>query len=106
MIFSYQGNMASNALSSLFGGNGRRYEHEMSTALPRDYQVGAPPSGPCAFEIAQFLQCATTHNELDECRAFNEALKECKWRNSKFLYWILLLSFILRDGPITSKYLT
>ncbi|XP_026327747.1 coiled-coil-helix-coiled-coil-helix domain-containing protein 10, mitochondrial-like isoform X1 [Hyposmocoma kahamanoa] len=75
------GNIASNAISRLFGGNGQRYEREVYTAMPRDYQVGAPPSGPCAYEIAQFLHCATTHNELEDCRAFNEALKECKWRN-------------------------
>ncbi|KTG00371.1 hypothetical protein cypCar_00013974, partial [Cyprinus carpio] len=39
-----------------------------------------PPSqsGPCLFEVRQFLDCATTQADLSLCEGFNEALKQCK----------------------------
>lgn len=64
----------------MFGG-GRRRE-EVINSLPQNYQLGSEPSGPCAYEIAQFLQCAASRENLQECEAFNEALRECKRRNS------------------------
>ncbi|XP_026761904.2 coiled-coil-helix-coiled-coil-helix domain-containing protein 10, mitochondrial-like [Galleria mellonella] len=73
------GHLAGEAISSMFGG-GRRHQ-EVVQQLPRDYQLGSEPSGPCAYEIAQFLQCATNRENLQECEAFNEALRECKRRN-------------------------
>lgn len=60
--------------------SGHRRE-EVVHALPHDYQLGTEPSGPCAYEIAQFLQCAGNRENLQECEAFNEALRECKRRN-------------------------
>ncbi|XP_073955821.1 uncharacterized protein [Choristoneura fumiferana] len=72
------GHLAGEALASLFGGRRRR---EVEEALPRDYRLEQPPSGPCAYEIASFLQCATAHDSLTECAAFSEALKNCKKRN-------------------------
>jgi len=50
-------------------------------------QQGAPqpitsnnqdPSGPCAWEIKQFLQCAQGQSDLTLCEGFNEALRQCK----------------------------
>ncbi|KAG6443752.1 coiled-coil-helix-coiled-coil-helix domain-containing protein 10, mitochondrial isoform X2 [Manduca sexta] len=72
------GHLAGEAISSLF--SGRRGE-EVVQALPRNYDPNAEPSGPCAYEISQFLQCATSHDNLQECQAFNDALRECKKRN-------------------------
>ncbi|XP_038209905.1 coiled-coil-helix-coiled-coil-helix domain-containing protein 10, mitochondrial-like [Zerene cesonia] len=72
------GHLAGEAITSLF--TGRRRE-EVMHALPRNYELGTEPSGPCAYEIAQFLQCAAHRENLQECEAFNEALLECKRRN-------------------------
>ncbi|XP_028043057.1 coiled-coil-helix-coiled-coil-helix domain-containing protein 10, mitochondrial-like [Bombyx mandarina] len=74
------GHVAGEAITGLF--SGRRRE-EVTQALPRDYQLGSEPNGPCAYEISQFLQCASSRDNLQECEAFNEALRECKRRNSK-----------------------
>ncbi|XP_045772786.1 coiled-coil-helix-coiled-coil-helix domain-containing protein 10, mitochondrial-like [Maniola jurtina] len=71
------GHLAGEAIASMF--TGRRRE-EVMHSLPQNYQLGTEPSGPCAYEIAQFLQCATNHENLQECEAFSEALKECKRR--------------------------
>lgn len=71
--------MAGEAITSLFGG-GRRQE-EVVRALPRDYEPGTEPSGPCAYEIQQFLNCATNNPDISQCQAFNEALKQCKQQN-------------------------
>ncbi|XP_061383800.1 coiled-coil-helix-coiled-coil-helix domain-containing protein 10, mitochondrial isoform X2 [Danaus plexippus] len=72
------GHLAGEAISSLF--TGRRRE-EVVQSLPQNYQMGTEPSGPCAYEIAQFLNCATNRENIEECQAFNEALRECKKRN-------------------------
>ncbi|XP_026734549.1 coiled-coil-helix-coiled-coil-helix domain-containing protein 2-like isoform X1 [Trichoplusia ni] len=72
------GHLAGEAISGLFGG-GRR--EDVARSLPQDYDYGHEPSGPCAFEISQFLQCAASHQDLQECQEFNDALRECKRRN-------------------------
>ncbi|XP_019877027.1 coiled-coil-helix-coiled-coil-helix domain-containing protein 10, mitochondrial isoform X1 [Aethina tumida] len=44
-------------------------------------QAGAgqnEPAGPCAWEIKQFLQCASTQSDLTLCQGFNEAIQQCK----------------------------
>lgn len=40
------------------------------------------PSGPCAWEIKQFLQCAQGQADLSLCEGFNEALRQCKTTHS------------------------
>lgn len=35
-------------------------------------------SGPCAWEIKQFLQCAQQQSDLTLCDGFNEAIRQCK----------------------------
>ncbi|CAH2048635.1 unnamed protein product, partial [Iphiclides podalirius] len=72
------GHVAGEAITSLFTGPRR---HEVVSALPQSYQPGTEPSGPCAYEISQFLQCAATREDLQECAGFNEVLQECKRRN-------------------------
>ncbi|KAL0838854.1 hypothetical protein ABMA28_016882 [Loxostege sticticalis] len=72
------GHLAGEAISSMF--SGRRRE-EVVHSLPQNYQLGTEPTGPCAYEISQFLQCASSRDNLQECEAFNEALRECKRRN-------------------------
>ncbi|CAD0201351.1 unnamed protein product [Chrysodeixis includens] len=76
------GHLAGEAITGLFrGGGGGGYREDVSQALPQGYDYGNEPSGPCAFEISQFLQCAANHQDLQECQEFNAALKECKRRN-------------------------
>ncbi|KOB73968.1 Coiled-coil-helix-coiled-coil-helix domain-containing protein 2, mitochondrial-like protein [Operophtera brumata] len=77
-VGSTVGHLAGEAISGLFGG---RHNREVQESLPQNYQMGTEPSGPCAYEIAQFLQCASSRDSLQECEAFNEALRECKKRN-------------------------
>ncbi|XP_063363963.1 coiled-coil-helix-coiled-coil-helix domain-containing protein 10, mitochondrial-like [Cydia amplana] len=72
------GHIAGEAISSLFTGRRRQ---EVVEVLPRNYSMDQPPSGPCAYEIATFLNCAADHQDLTECAAFNEALKQCKKRH-------------------------
>ncbi|CAG9812909.1 unnamed protein product [Phaedon cochleariae] len=43
----------------------------------------AEQSGPCAWEIKQFLQCANTQSDLTLCQGFNEAIQQCKIRYSR-----------------------
>ncbi|KAJ3614475.1 hypothetical protein NHX12_018047 [Muraenolepis orangiensis] len=35
-------------------------------------------SGPCHYEVRQFLDCATTQSDLSLCEGFSEVLKQCK----------------------------
>ncbi|XP_053609123.1 coiled-coil-helix-coiled-coil-helix domain-containing protein 2-like isoform X2 [Plodia interpunctella] len=72
------GHVAGEAITSLF--SGRRRE-EVVQHLPQNYNLGAEPTGPCAYEISMFLQCAANRENLQECEAFNEALRDCKRRN-------------------------
>lgn len=39
------------------------------------------PTGACAWEIKQFLQCAQNQSDLTLCDGFNEALRQCKASN-------------------------
>ncbi|CAG9786725.1 unnamed protein product [Diatraea saccharalis] len=73
--------------------SGRRRE-EVQQVLPQNYQLGQEPSGPCAYEIAQFLQCAANRENLQECDGFNEALRDCKRRNSKDLPFVIGYSLV------------
>merc|ERR1712198_221099 len=50
-------------------------------APPPPAAAPSEPTGPCAWEIKQFLQCSQTQYDITNCEAFNEALKECKQRN-------------------------
>lgn len=55
-------------------------------APPQQYyggQQSTEASGPCAWEIKQFLECASTQGDLTLCQGFNEAIQQCKIRNSK-----------------------
>lgn len=37
-------------------------------------------TGPCSWEIKQFLQCAQNQSDLSLCQGFNEAVQQCKLR--------------------------
>ncbi|XP_076029409.1 coiled-coil-helix-coiled-coil-helix domain-containing protein 2-like [Oratosquilla oratoria] len=53
-------------------------------APPQQYASQGPsePTGPCAWEVKQFLQCAQTQSDISVCEGFNEALRQCKARQA------------------------
>jgi hypothetical protein len=74
----------------MFGsGGGGSNEVEQAGAAPVPQQQGyyasqpAESTGPCAWEIKQFLQCAQGQSDLTLCEGFNEALRQCKLTHSK-----------------------
>lgn len=83
-VFSFQGHVAGNALSGLFGGGSSdAQEHPQQQPPQETYQQhqGQTPQGPCAWEIKQFLECAQQQHDLSLCDGFNEALRQCKVQN-------------------------
>lgn len=69
----------------MFGGGGSSEPAPaQAPQQPVPQQSGsAEPTGPCAWEIKQFLQCASTQSDLTLCQGFNEAIQQCKIRNSE-----------------------
>ncbi|GFG29991.1 hypothetical protein Cfor_00742 [Coptotermes formosanus] len=71
----------------MFGGGGDSSEVQQTGPAPAPQQQGyystqSEPTGPCAWEIKQFLQCAQGQNDLTLCEGFNEALRQCKVAHS------------------------
>lgn len=64
------------------GGSSEAQPSEASAAAPQqNYAAQASEeSGPCAWEMKQFLQCAQGQSDLTLCEGFNEALRQCKSR--------------------------
>jgi len=92
-IGSTVGHVAGAGITSLFSGGS-------STAAAPAPAAAAPPApvaqpaaaaapagpsnatGPCAFEIKQFVECAQGQPDITLCQGFNEAVKECKARGA------------------------
>jgi len=90
------GSVAGNAISGALGlggssGGGSEQPQAAPQQAPPAYggppdpyyqQPAGPsePSGPCAWEVKQFLQCSQTQQDLSLCEGFNEALRQCKQR--------------------------
>lgn len=80
------GSAAGHAITGMFSGSGSSdtpAQQQQSNAAPMQSQGGFPPqeqtqSGPCAWEIKQFLQCAQQQSDLTLCDGFNEAIRQCK----------------------------
>ena len=90
-VGSAVGHVAGHALTGMFSGNGnqqqpQQQQQQMDQGSP---QMGAysqqhqpnEPSGPCAWEVKQFIQCAQNQSDLTLCEGFNEALRQCKASN-------------------------
>ncbi|KAF7282534.1 coiled-coil-helix-coiled-coil-helix domain containing 2 [Rhynchophorus ferrugineus] len=80
------GHTVGHAVTGLFsGGSSEPAPAPQQQAAPVQ-QYGQPqpnePTGPCAWEIKQFLQCASTQSDLTLCQGFNEAIQQCKIRNN------------------------
>ena len=59
-------------------------QQPMYNASEQQQPYGNQPTGPCAWEINQFLQCAQGQGAYDItlCEGFNEALRACKRANA------------------------
>merc|ERR1712038_494370 len=97
-VGSAVGHVAGAALTGAFsGGSGSQEAAAAPQAAaapppPQPYaqQYGQPmqqqqpnePTGPCAWEIKQFIQCAQDQQDITLCEGFNEALRQCKQSNA------------------------
>lgn len=68
-------------MTGAFSGSGS----ETQASPPQQQQQPVAPqhqtteqSGPCAWEIKQFLSCAQNQSDLTLCEGFNEAIRQCK----------------------------
>ncbi|KAL1494571.1 hypothetical protein ABEB36_010148 [Hypothenemus hampei] len=80
------GSAIGHAVTGLFGGGSREPAESPQEATPiqqYEQQQSSEPTGPCAWEIKQFLRCASTQSDLSLCQGFNEAIKQCKVKNTK-----------------------
>lgn len=84
------GSAAGHAITGMFSGSGSSDAPQTQAAAPVGqqqpqslYAAEQPsnPTGPCAWEIKQFLQCAQQQSDLSLCEGFNEALRQCKSTN-------------------------
>lgn len=71
----------------MFSGSGSEQElapaAQAAPAPIQNYQE-QQNSGPCTWEIKQFLQCAQQQEDLSLCSGFNEAVRQCKEMNRKY----------------------
>lgn len=87
-VGSAVGHTVGHALTGMFSGGGGSNEVQQTGAAPAPQQQGfyeaqpQEPTGPCAWEIKQFLQCAQGQSDLTLCEGFNEALRQCKQAHS------------------------
>lgn len=84
-IGSAVGHTVGHAMTGMFSGGSKDAEAApVGQAAPIQNQqqsYGSQPteqSGPCAWEIKQFIQCAQGQSDLTLCEGFNEALRQCK----------------------------
>ena len=92
-VGSTVGHVAGSALTGMFSGGSSEAAPPPAAApaaavapppQPIYGQQAQPnePSGPCAWEIKQFIQCAQGQSDITLCEGFNEALRQCKQSNA------------------------
>lgn len=66
----------------MFSGGSDSKEVDQAAPAQPAYQQPAQQqqdgSGPCSWELKQFLQCTETQHDISLCQGFNEALRQCK----------------------------
>ncbi|KAJ8979980.1 hypothetical protein NQ317_013729 [Molorchus minor] len=85
-IGSAIGHTVGHAVTGMFSGGSSDEAQPVQQQSPTPHQQYAQqsssePSGPCAWEIKQFLDCAATQSDLTLCQGFSEAIQQCKIRN-------------------------
>jgi hypothetical protein len=92
-VGSAVGHVAGHALTGMFSGgsnNGQQQQQmdqqQQQQQQPQGSYYGNQqqpnePTGACAWEIKQFIQCAQNQSDLTLCEGFNEALRQCKMSN-------------------------
>jgi hypothetical protein len=89
------GHVAGSALTGMFSGGGSEQAPAAAPAAAPASAVAPPPqplygqpaqpnepTGACAWEIKQFIQCAQGQADITLCEGFNEALRQCKQANA------------------------
>lgn len=86
-MFSTQGHTVGSALTGAFSGGSSHDVQAQQQQQPQQAMQGGPtePTGACAWEIKQFLQCAQNQSDLTLCEGFNEALRQCKASHGKII---------------------
>jgi hypothetical protein len=85
-IGSAVGHTIGSAITGMFGGGSSHQEQVAPmAAAPAPMSAPAQSSGACAWEIKQFLECADNQSDISLCSGFNEAIRQCKLKNSKYL---------------------
>ena len=83
-VGSAVGHVVGAGMTSMFSGGSSATPAAAAPSAPVAAAPTPPaePTGPCAFEIKEFIKCAQGQADLTLCQGFNEAVKECKSRNS------------------------
>ena len=93
-VGSAVGHVAGSALTGMFSGGSSSEAAPPPAAAPAPAYAPPPqpiygqqtqpnePTGPCAWEIKQFIQCAQGQSDITLCEGFNEALRQCKQSNA------------------------
>lgn len=84
-IGSAVGHTIGSAITGMFGGSSSQHEAVAPmAAAPAAAPASLPgqPTGACAWEIKQFLECAQNQSDLTLCEGFNEAIRQCKISNN------------------------
>lgn len=83
-IGSAVGHTIGHAMTGMFSGSDSKEAAPAQQGAPvQQYAPAAGseaqnPTGPCAWEVKQFLSCAQNQSDLTLCDGFNEALRQCK----------------------------
>ncbi|XP_066501679.1 coiled-coil-helix-coiled-coil-helix domain-containing protein 10, mitochondrial [Hoplias malabaricus] len=78
-VGSAVGHVMGSAITGAFSGGSSSSDAAKPAPAYQEPPRAAPSqTGPCLFEVRQFLDCATTQTDLSLCEGFNEALKQCK----------------------------
>lgn len=78
-VGSAVGHVVGGALTGAFsGGSSSSEAPKPAPTYQEPSRLPSSQSGPCLFEVRQFLDCATNQADLTLCEGFNEALKQCK----------------------------
>lgn len=81
-IGSAVGHTVGHALTGMFSGSDSKEAAPVAAApVPQQYApapAATGETGPCAWEMKQFLSCAQNQHDLTLCEGFNEALRQCK----------------------------